>query len=122
MIPATIVGSANGRSITELIQRLPLNSSRTSTQAMIVPATALIATTITEAIRVSFSAATAWGAVTSSQNEAMPPSSRLGHHRGERKQDDQAQVADDQAASQRGAAEAEPEARPRRCLRVATAP
>ena len=74
MIPATIVGSANGRSISELTIRLPGNSSRTRTQAMIVPATALIATTIAEAIRVSFSAATACGAVTSSQNEASPPS------------------------------------------------
>ena len=49
MIPATIVGSANGRSISELMIRLPGNSSRTRTQAMIVPKTALIATTIADA-------------------------------------------------------------------------
>ena len=41
---------------------------------MIVPATALIATTIADATRVSFSAATACGVVTSSQNDARPPS------------------------------------------------
>ena len=73
-MPATIVGSANGRSISELMIRLPGNSSRTITQAMIVPKTALIATTIADAPRVSFSAAIACGVVTSSQNEDSPPS------------------------------------------------
>jgi hypothetical protein len=73
-MPATIVGSAKGRSMIEFTQRLPGKSSRTSTQAMIVPATALIATTITEAIRVSLSAATACGELTASQNSPSPPS------------------------------------------------
>ena len=40
--PATIVGSANGRSISALTIRLPGNSSRTSTQATSVPITAPI--------------------------------------------------------------------------------
>ena len=46
MRPATIVGSANGRSISALTSALPRNSSRTSTQAISVPITASIAATI----------------------------------------------------------------------------
>ena len=38
--PATIVGSANGRSMTAFTTDLPRKSSRTSTQAVIVPSTA----------------------------------------------------------------------------------
>ena len=41
-MPATIVGSANGRSMTALMIALPGNSSRTSTQAIIVPMMQLI--------------------------------------------------------------------------------
>ena len=44
---ATIVGSANGRSISALTTRLPGKSSRTSTQAMSVPMTALTTATTT---------------------------------------------------------------------------
>ena len=106
MIPATIVGSANGRSISELTSPLPGNSSRTRTQAIAVPATTLIATTISRAIRVSFSAASACGMVTSSQNALRPPVERLRDDRRERDQDDQAQIADDQATRERGAPEA----------------
>ena len=40
---------------------------------MIVPVTALIATTISEAARLSFSAATAWGFETACQNVSQPP-------------------------------------------------
>ena len=56
--PATIVGSANGRSISELTELLPGKSSRTSIQAMIVPITALIATTMSASVKVSLIAAT----------------------------------------------------------------
>ena len=41
---------------------------------------------------------------------------RLRHDGGQRDQDDQAQIPDDQAAGQRGAPEAEPDARPRGSL------
>ena len=71
-MPATIVGSANGRSIRALTKRFPGNSSRTSTHAMSVPNTTLITTTISEAISVSFSAATACGVVTASQKLSRP--------------------------------------------------
>ena len=40
---------------------------------MIVPKKALIAITISEAITVSFSAATAWGALIASQKPERPP-------------------------------------------------
>src|SRR5262245_8247383 len=56
------------------MSRLPGNSSRTSTQAISVPATALITTTISEATTVSFSAATACSLVTAVQNASHPPS------------------------------------------------
>src|SRR4051812_4470894 len=74
-MPATIVGSANGRSITALMTALPRKRSRTSTQATSVPATALIAATRIDTMSVSFSAATACGAVTASQKAPSPPSS-----------------------------------------------
>src|SRR4051794_16445088 len=74
-MPATIVGSANGRSITALMTALPRKRSRTSTQATSVPATALIAATRIDTISVSFSAATACGAVTASQKAPSPPPS-----------------------------------------------
>ena len=72
--PATIVGSANGRSMTALTMLLPGNESRTSTQAISVPLTALIATTISEMANVSFRAATASGRVTAFQKLAQPSS------------------------------------------------
>ena len=59
-MPATIVGSANGRSMIALTTRLPRKSSRTSTQAISVPMTALIAVTTSEMSSVNRSAATAW--------------------------------------------------------------
>ena len=71
--PATIVGSANGRSISALTMRLPGNSSRTSTQAISVPKIALIATTIAETTSVSLIAASASGLVTSRQKAPAPP-------------------------------------------------
>src|SRR5262245_2181917 len=72
--PATMVGSAKGRSITELRIRLPGNSSRTSTHAISVPITALIATTISEVISVSLIADWASGAVIESQKCPRPSS------------------------------------------------
>src|SRR3954453_23472805 len=73
-MPATIVGSANGRSISALTSRLPGNSSRTRTQAGTVPKTALIAATSSDASSVSFSALTDWRLETVSQKCAIPPS------------------------------------------------
>ena len=75
--PATIVGSANGRSISELTIPLPRNSSRTRTQAISVPVTALIAATTAEAISDSFSAATACSLVTAVQKVSNPSSNDL---------------------------------------------
>ena len=74
---ATIVGRAKGRSISELTMPLPRNSSRTSTQAITVPATALISTTIREAISVSRSEYQACGLVIEFQNVSQPPSNAL---------------------------------------------
>src|SRR3954452_3909158 len=73
--PATIVGSANGRSISAFTARLPRKSSRTSTQAISVPVTALITTTIAEVMNVSLSAASACGPVTTSTKPESPSSS-----------------------------------------------
>src|SRR5919106_563644 len=70
-----MVGSANGRSMSALTALFPWNSSRTSTQATSVPATAFTTTTRSDAPNVSVSAATAEGDVTSSQNAPSPPSS-----------------------------------------------
>jgi len=69
---ATIVGSAKGRSMTALTAALPGKSSRTSSQARIVPKMALIATTISEATRVSSSERRAWVEVTWSQKVPRP--------------------------------------------------
>jgi hypothetical protein len=66
---ATIVGSANGRSITASTTPLPGNRSRTSTQAIAVPASAFTAAQRTAAPSVSSRAETASGRVASSQNE-----------------------------------------------------
>ena len=74
MSPATIVGSANGRSIRALINRLPGNSSRTRTQAISVPLNAPTTATTSETVTVSSSAATASGPDTVRQKPARPPS------------------------------------------------
>ena len=70
--PATIVGSANGRSMTALSAVLPGNSSRTSTHAVTVPSTAFVSAAATEISSVSFSAETASADETVSQNPASP--------------------------------------------------
>ena len=56
---------------------LPGNSSRTSTHAISVPNSAFTSTTITDAIRVSRSAATACGLLMASQNASKPLSNDL---------------------------------------------
>ena len=71
--PATIVGSANGRSMSVFTRRLPGNSSRTSVQASAVPVTALIATTPPESSNVSSSAARASGFHATCQKWCQPP-------------------------------------------------
>src|SRR3954447_1493530 len=73
-MPATIVGSANGRSISALMRLRPRKRSRTSTQATSVPAIALTAATRIDNTSVSLSAATACGALTASQKAPSPPS------------------------------------------------
>ena len=70
--PATIVGSANGRSMSVLTKPCPWKRSRTRIHATIVPITALMSTTTADATRVSFSAATDCGSVTASQNPVRP--------------------------------------------------
>ncbi len=59
MRPATIVGSAKGRSMTAFTARLPRKSSRTSTQAIRVPITTLMPVTSSEMPSVKRRAATA---------------------------------------------------------------
>ena len=59
--------------MTALTSVWPRKESRTSTQAVIVPRTALISATAIEVASVSFSAATASGLVTTSQKPAQPP-------------------------------------------------
>ena len=54
--------------MTAFTSAFPRNESRTSTQAVIVPRTALIRATAIEVQSVSFSAATASGLETTSQN------------------------------------------------------
>src|SRR5919202_304440 len=73
-MPATIVGSANGRSMSALTTPRPRKRSRTSTHATSVPATALTAATRIESSSVSFSAAIACRAVTASTNAPRPAS------------------------------------------------
>jgi hypothetical protein len=72
--PATIVGSANGRSISEFTTPLPGNSSRTRTQAIRVPVTALMTTTISDVISVSRRAAMDCSFVTAFQKPSQPAS------------------------------------------------
>src|SRR4026208_2412930 len=70
--PATIVGSANGRSMIALTTDFPAKESRTRTQAMIVPNTAVVSTARVDVISVSLKAATACGEETTSQNPDQP--------------------------------------------------
>src|SRR4029450_6704146 len=72
VMPATIVGRAKGRSMRPLTTRWPGNRSRTRTQAMTVPMTALPAATSAAAAKVRRSAARAWGWVAAAQEGAQP--------------------------------------------------
>ena len=101
---------------------LPGNSSRTRTQAIIVPMTALITTTISEAIRVSFSDATACSPVTAVQKVSQPSSSERDHDRRQRDQHDQAQVRDDDPAREPGPPRADRAVPPRRACGPAPPP
>src|SRR5580765_6815058 len=69
---ATIVGRANGRSMRELTIPLPGKSSRTSTQAISVPMTALTTATAAETHTVTHSAARAAGSVIAATNPDRP--------------------------------------------------
>src|SRR5438045_4049264 len=71
--PATIVGNANGRSITELTALFPKKLSRTSTQAMMVPQTLLMTTTTAERPTVSSRAEVTDGMLIALQNVDQPP-------------------------------------------------
>src|SRR6476661_10951174 len=70
--PATIVGRANGRSITAFTIDLPGKSPRTRTQAVTVPQTLLLSTTMKAAPKVSLSADTASGFETACQKASAP--------------------------------------------------
>ena len=82
--PATIVGSANGMSISTSSARLPKNRSRTSTQAISVPMTTLTTVTRNAVPTVSRIAAAVCSLVTVSQKPLHPPLRRGHHHGGER--------------------------------------
>ena len=71
--PATIVGSANGMSITTLRTPRPGNLSRTSTQAITVPITAFSSATPKATPTVSPMALSVWGAVSAAQKASGPP-------------------------------------------------
>ena len=71
--PATMVGSANGMSMTTSSTRLPGKWSRTSTQAIVVPITTLTPVTSTAWPTVSSSAARVWALVRASQYADQPP-------------------------------------------------
>jgi hypothetical protein len=70
---ATMVGSANGRSITASTSRLPGKSSRTSTQATSIPKNTLIKVTPEEIVSVTRNDSSADGDVTADTNAAHPP-------------------------------------------------
>lgn len=74
---ATIVGSANGRSMSAFTKPLPGKSSRTRTQAISVPMTTLTRATTTETTTVTRSAASAIGSVTAPQKPDQPSSNAL---------------------------------------------
>src|SRR6478752_4228264 len=74
---ATMVGRANGRSISAFTRLLPRKSSRTRTQATSVPMTTLTRATTADAPRVTRSAARAAGAVTASHSSPRPPESAV---------------------------------------------
>ena len=94
MRPATIVGSAKGRSMTALTNALPRKSSRTSTKAMARPATELTMATISAATSVSSSGGDRLGLGDGGPERAPAAAERVGDERGDREQDEQRQVGD----------------------------
>src|SRR5579884_3919574 len=68
-----MVGSANGRSISAFTADLPRKESRTKTQAMRVPNTALMITTMADTPTVSSKAPSTVGIVIVCQTAPMPP-------------------------------------------------
>ena len=68
-----MVGSANGRSITESTRRLPGKSSRVSTHATNSPKTRLISVTPVEIVSVTRNDSSAALEVIASQNACQPP-------------------------------------------------
>ena len=88
---ATMVGSANGRSISALTKAFPRKSSRTNTQATSVPSTTLITATMSDTTTVMRSAARAFGAVTAFQKVTGPSSSDFEHDGGQRQKHDDAE-------------------------------
>ena len=70
---ATIVGSANGRSMIASTSRLPGKSSRVSTQATSSPKTKLITATTTEIVSVTRNDSMAALEVMACQNACQPP-------------------------------------------------
>ena len=95
--PATIVGSANGRSMIALTTDLPANESRTSTHAMIVPNTAVVSTARVAIASVSLSAETASGDETTCQKPDQPRFGRLRHDGSDRQHDDDQEERRDEA-------------------------
>jgi hypothetical protein len=71
-MPATAVGSANGRSMSASINRWPGNRYRDSTQATSNPNTAFTLAAASAAPTLSRYDATTRGSVTVSQNGAQP--------------------------------------------------
>ena len=72
-----MVGSANGRSMTASTTPFPTNRSRTSIQAIAVPARALTSAQIAATPSVSFSAAIASGRVAWCQNASSASAREL---------------------------------------------
>ena len=89
-----------GRSITAFTSALPRKSSRTSTQAVIVPRTAFGSETTSDAPRVSFSAATACGLETASQKPVCAVLRRRPDEGGERQHDEHREERRDEAEGQ----------------------
>src|SRR5690348_1877245 len=70
---ATIVGSANGRSMTASTSLLPGKSSRTSTQATSMPKNTLMIATAADTVSVTRNESSADGDVTAATNADQPP-------------------------------------------------
>ena len=117
MIPATTVGSAKGRSITEFTIDLPRKLSLTRTQAIAVPVTTLTATTITASDEGQLQGRDCLRGGHRRPERTEAAIGRLSDERRDRDQDDQTQVRGYEAAPEGGAPEMRPFDRPRGRLR-----